>query len=211
MNRIVILLIFFLGSWQGMSQITNNYYYADNSSAIIDTLENIAIVPAWVVLQPDVYSEAPEKLKNAEEEASLFFQDLLYSSLLLTNASQLTDIYRINSLLVNPSKEIPRPGLHFSPVELCEILNADAVLLTFASHDKLFVVNNLDFTGLFKKVEWNRPLKRKNIVMGLFYKDGTPLWAAAFDTGGIKSTVREENQQFPITLYGYFDAKRLRP
>lgn len=200
--------IILLMTWSSaVSQLTNNYYFAENSTAIIDTLENVAIIPGWVQLEPNIYTSIPEKLKAAEEEASLFFQDLLYSSLLLTNSPKLRDIYRVNSLLLARNLEFPRISLGHSPGELCELLNVDAVLLSFISYNKTFVLNNREFLNLFKQVEWNKPLKRKNVVIALFYKDGTPLWAAAFDTGGVNSTVREENQVFPVTLYGYFGKK----
>ena len=207
MSRLILFLVCILGSLPVRSQIMNNYYFADKNNVIIDNLKAVAIAPGWVQLKPDVYAKLPEKLKTAEEEASLFFQDLLYSSLLLTSPSQLKDIYIVNSLLVDGYPLFPRISLRLSPVELCEILQVDAVLLTFASYDKSFVVNNPGLVDRLKQVNWNRPVKRKDVVIILFYKDGTPLWAASFDTNGINSTVREENQQFPINLYGYFVAK----
>jgi len=208
MRKLVPFIFFFFGCWPVISQITNNYYFRENSNTIIDTLEKVAIIPGWVHLKPDIYSNVPEKLKIAEEEASLFFQDLLYSSLLMTNSTQLRDIYKINSILIDHTQEISGIGLNFSPPELCRLLEVDAVLLTFVSYDKTFVLNNPEVVNLFQQVQWNKPVKRKNVVMGLFYKDGTPLWAASFETGGIDGTVRQENQQFPITLYGYFGAKK---
>lgn len=204
MKFLACLTLILFGWNSAVAQLRNNYYFSENSRAVIDTFNRVAIIPGWVQLDPKGYSGTPEKLNAAEEEASIFYQNLLYSSLLLTNSSRLSDIYQINSTLIELSPNIVHFGLELSPQELCKVLNVEAVLLLFASYDKSFILNNDQLVKLFEQVKWNKPVKRKNVVIGLFDKSGKPLWAASFDTGGIKTTVREENQIFPITLYGYF-------
>lgn len=211
MKKVISFVVFFLIFLSGSAQIWNNYYFSENSDAIIDSLEKVAIVPGWIQLKPNRYEGAPEELKAAEEAASLFFQNLLYSSLLGTNPSRLQDIYSTNALLARENLEFSRVGLEVSPVDLCRILNVDAVLLSFISYDKNFVRSNAFVVNLFEQVEWNKEVKRKDMLLGLFNKDGSPIWAASFIMGGIKTTVREENQIFignQITLYGLIRNKK---
>lgn len=211
MKKVISFLVFFLIFSSGAAQIWNNYYFAENSDAIIDSLEKVAIVPGWVQLKPNRYQGVPEELKAAEEAASLFFQNLLYSSFLGTNPSRLQDIYSTNALLVKESRDFSRVGLEVSPEDLCLLLNVDAVLLSFISYDKDFIRSNALVVNLFEDVKWNKEVKRKDMVLGLFYKDGTPIWATSFIMGGIKTTVREENQIFignQVTLYGLIRNKK---
>jgi hypothetical protein len=205
MKKVISFMVFLFIVSVGSAQIWNNHYFGKNSDSVINNLDKVAIVPGWIQLKPNRYEGSPEKLKAAEEAASLFFQNLLYSSLLSTNPSKLQDIYSTNALLTRETKDFSRVGLAYSPVEFCRLLDVDAVLLSFVSYDKSFIRNNDFFLILFEQVEWNKEVKRKDMALGLFYKDGTPLWAASFIIGGVKTTMREENQISlgnQVTLYG---------
>ena len=196
-------------SLQAYSQLRHNYYFAANNKEVIDSLRNIAIIPAYVELKPDRYENLPDELTAKEEDAALFLQNLLFSALLRTDdapQSKLQDIYITNEALALHKSNLCRLSLQLSPAAICEMVGADAVLLTLASHDESFVINNSEVAQILNTINWNKPIRRKGFVLVMFHKTDKPLWALAIGHASIQTTIREEYQLLVgdiISLYGY--------
>lgn len=205
----VLLALCLLLASPAPAQLRHSFFVDKDRKIIIDDLQSIAVVPAWVALDPVRYETMPAELKAKEEDAAFFLQNMLFSSLLRSNEmgkSKLQDIYTVNEKLVKQKAVISQLPVQSSPAAICEMLGADAVLLTFVSHDKSFVKSHPDVAPIVQAIQWNNPVSRKDFVIVLFHKTGKPLWATAFYSGGIKSTIREEYQLFVgdvISLYGY--------
>lgn len=191
------------------AQLRNNYYFAPDSKAQVDKLRSIAILPAWVSLEPIRYEGNASELQEGEKNASFFMQNLFFSALIRTDTlrpKKLQDMHTTNEKLAKAKANLPKAALELSPSQICEMVEADAVLLTLVSHDNNFVTTNPAVAHMVQSMQWNKPISQKDIIVVLYHRSGQPIWAASFRTGGIKSSIREEYQFLMgdmLSIYGY--------
>jgi hypothetical protein len=191
------------------AQLRNNYYFAPDSKAQVDKLRSIAILPAWVSLEPSRYEGLPGELQAKEKDASDFVQNLMFSALIRTDTlrdKKLQDMYSTNERLAMAKANNYKVALERSPSQLCDLVEADAVLLTLVSHDNNFVTTNPAVAQIVQSMQWNKPISQKDVILVLFHKSGQPIWAASFRTGGVSTSLREEYQLYMgdvLSIYGY--------
>ncbi|TPE43261.1 hypothetical protein [Pontibacter mangrovi] len=195
------------------AQLRNNYYFAPDSKVQVNKLNCIAIVPAWVSLDPMRYEGNLRELNKREKDTSAFMQNLLFSALIRTDTlspKKLQDMYTTNEKLARANINIPKVALELTPTEICKIVEADAALLTFVSYDNSFVITDTAVARIVQSVQWNKPFTQKDIIVLLYHKSGHPIWAASFRSRATKTSIREENQVIIgdfLSIYGYTGKK----